>query len=414
MEARTLRVVILVATIGSLGANARTENFLVSAPTQQFAQEVAQEAEKLRRSLAVDWLGKELPQWSQPCPISVTVGPQLGAGGATSFSFHNGQVFGWKMNIQGSRERVLDSVLPHEITHTVFATYFRQPLPRWADEGACTTVEHVSERRKQQRMLIQFLRTRRGIAFDRMFAMKDYPKDVLPLYAQGYSTAKFLIGQKGKRHYVRFVGDGLSTRDWPGALKKHYGYRDLGHLQDRWLAWVKLGSPLSIPASVRPDTQVAAASSTKRDPGVTFRAQSADTPVGRPKRRSAPASNAKSPGPGAGNVAEWYRRGRGEGAKSNDEKPASTDGDQTKASAGADRSAEDALASNEQKEPADSNALVDANVGAASSDEPAKPEERLSAAPKIVIEWGRKSPPGDRRDPTRLSLRSTDGDRRLR
>ena len=37
--------------------------------------------------------------------------------------------------------RILDSVLPHEITHTIFATHFGQPLPRWADEGACTTVD---------------------------------------------------------------------------------------------------------------------------------------------------------------------------------------------------------------------------------------------------------------------------------
>ena len=61
------------------------------------------------------------------------------------------------MHIQGSRERILDSVLPHEITHTIFATHFGRPLPRWADEGACTTVEHVSEKAKQDNFLIQFL-----------------------------------------------------------------------------------------------------------------------------------------------------------------------------------------------------------------------------------------------------------------
>ena len=61
------------------------------------------------------------------------------------------------MSIQGSRQRILDSVLPHEVTHTIFASHFRQPLPRWADEGACTTVEHASERAKQEKMLIEFL-----------------------------------------------------------------------------------------------------------------------------------------------------------------------------------------------------------------------------------------------------------------
>ena len=91
-----------------------------------------------------------MPNWAQPCPITAQVGRHLGAGGATSFVFEHGEVFGWRMTIQGSLERILDSVLPHEVTHTIFATHFRQPLPRWADEGACTTVEHASEKAKQQ------------------------------------------------------------------------------------------------------------------------------------------------------------------------------------------------------------------------------------------------------------------------
>ena len=157
--------------------------------------------------------------------------PSLGAGGATSFVFDkvNGkdEVFGWDMKIQGSEERVLDSVLPHEVTHTIFASYFRRPLPRWADEGACTTVEHTSERNKTQQMLIQFLRTGHGIAFHEMFAMKEYPADVLPLYAQGYSLARFLIEQGGRQKFIDFVGEGMKTDNWSADIKKHYGFHNL-------------------------------------------------------------------------------------------------------------------------------------------------------------------------------------------
>jgi len=157
--------------------------------------------------------------------------------------FDRGEVFNWDMKIQGSRERVLDSVLPHEITHTIFASYFRQPLPRWADEGACTTVEHRSEIAKQERMLIDFLKTGRGIPFSAMFAMKDYPRDVLPLYSQGYSLAEWLIEQRGKRAFLAFVADGLEDENWPRAVEKHYGYHDLYALQNSWLDWVKQGRP---------------------------------------------------------------------------------------------------------------------------------------------------------------------------
>src|SRR5947207_1340835 len=168
MEARFLKAVVLTAAIGSLGASYRTSNFVVNAPSAEMAEQIGRAAERYRKQLAVEWLGREMPNWSQPCPITAHVGDNLGAGGATSFLFEHGEVYGWKMTIQGSLVRILDSVLPHEVTHTVFATHFRQPLPRWADEGACTTVEDYSERSKQQTMLIEFLRTNRGIPFSRM------------------------------------------------------------------------------------------------------------------------------------------------------------------------------------------------------------------------------------------------------
>ena len=106
------------------------------------------------------------------------------------------------------------------MTHTVFASYFRRPLPRWADEGACTTVEHQSERGKQERMLIDFLRTGRGIAFSQMFVMTEYPQDILPLYAQGYALARFLIDQKGKHEFLSYLKDGMSSDDWTAATIK--------------------------------------------------------------------------------------------------------------------------------------------------------------------------------------------------
>ena len=126
-RAALLAAVLLV----SMGARQRTANFIVETPDPNLAQQVAQAAEKYRRDLAVEWLGQAMPNWSQPCVMTVRAGPRLGAGGATTFQFQNGEVFDWRMTIQGSQERILDSVLPHEITHMVFASRFRRPLPRW-------------------------------------------------------------------------------------------------------------------------------------------------------------------------------------------------------------------------------------------------------------------------------------------
>ena len=138
MEARFLRTVAFMTALftaalvgaSAQAANYRTQNFLVTAPSDAFAKQVGDEAERFRKELSLEWLGYELPAWAQPCPISVKVGANLGAGGVTSFSFDRGQVFGWQMAIEGPPDRVIDAVLPHEVTHTIFATHFRRPLPR--------------------------------------------------------------------------------------------------------------------------------------------------------------------------------------------------------------------------------------------------------------------------------------------
>jgi hypothetical protein len=243
MEAHLARVACLVAAFSSLGASYRTGNFVIDAPTGEMAQQIGEAAERYRKDLALEWLGHEMPNWAQPCPITAQVGEHLGAGGATSFVFEHGEVFGWRMTIQGSLTRILDSVLPHEVTHTVFATHFRQPLPRWADEGACTTVEHSSEKNKQQTMLIEFLRTNRGIAFNRMFAMKEYPRDVMPLYSQGYSLARYLVSQGGRQKFIEYLVDGMRDDNWPRATQQFYGIGSLTALQNNWLDWVRKGSP---------------------------------------------------------------------------------------------------------------------------------------------------------------------------
>ena len=280
MEARLYSTTCVVAAVCLMGAAYRTTNFVVSAPTPELAKAIGNAAEVYREDLSQEWLGHELPDWTQPCPIKADVSPHKGAGGATSFMFERGRPFGWRMNIQGPRERILDSVLPHEVTHTIFATHFGRPLPRWADEGACTTVEHSSERGKQQQMLVRFLTSRpysRGIPFNRMFAMREYPPDILPLYAQGYSVARYLIGRGGKRKFVDYVDEGMRTNEWPQVTRKFYDFQSLGELQASWLTWVGSGSPDTLSPNSTSDVQVATAAQLPgKQQAPIYRAQNAD------------------------------------------------------------------------------------------------------------------------------------------
>ncbi|TWU35981.1 M1 family metallopeptidase [Novipirellula artificiosorum] len=250
MEAGSkLRRCLFAVTIGVLGtwlagssdaADFRTRNFIIQAPNAQLARAVGDAAERYRSDLASYWLGNPLPPWPTPCPVRVVAGANLAAQGVTTYN--RSPVRDFQMEVVGTPERILDSVLPHEVTHTILATHFGQPLPRWADEGICTTVEHRSEKQKHETKLREFLRTQRGIPMNKLFLLTEYPGDVLPMYAQGYSVCSFLIDQQGPRSFINFLHDYVQHRSWTANIRKHYGYESLAELQDYWLSWVAAGS----------------------------------------------------------------------------------------------------------------------------------------------------------------------------
>jgi hypothetical protein len=228
-----------LASESAVAAGFRTQNFLVEASSPRLAKAVGEAAERFRHDLAVHWLGEPLANWPEPCPIRVVDGPKLAAQGMTQYD--RSPVRNFVMEVIGSEQRILDSVLPHEVSHTVLATHFGRPLPRWADEGICSTVEHESERAKHEAKLQEFLRTRRGIAMNRLFLLTEYPPDVLPMYAQGYSVCRFLIEQRGPQQFIAFLHDYMERSSWTETVQEHYGYDSLGELQEYWLAWVSAG-----------------------------------------------------------------------------------------------------------------------------------------------------------------------------
>ncbi|NNJ26300.1 hypothetical protein [Alienimonas chondri] len=296
----------------------RTKNFLCYAKDSRLAREVCMEAERQREVLAIKWLGKTIPDWPEPCPITVTACfPGKGAGGATTFGFHtvrkNGRtepaVGGFRMQVEGSRERLLDSVIPHEVNHTIFASYFRKPLPRWADEGAATLTEFKSERMRQRNTLVDQWQTHR-YRVSNLITQTEYPGDprnpgpgdaakVMQVYAQGYSLADYLVQRGGKAAFLKSLedasrqipGGGRGGIDWEyplerwdASLQKHFGMT-VKDLEKEWHGWVMAGcQPLSLPDGVqlagnRRDGETPVRTATSSRPagdGSAVRAQSPD------------------------------------------------------------------------------------------------------------------------------------------
>jgi hypothetical protein len=216
---------------------ARTANFTVFAADQQTADLVAGWAEHYRKEKAVQWLGQELPAWGRPCPVQVTVKME-GTSGATSFAFDQGVIRDMKMEIDGPLDRMIASTLPHEVTHTVFASYFRQPLPRWCDEGGAVLMENDVELIRHDKMTRQILNQGGQYSLRALFNLRDYPRDgnkVMTLYAQGFSVCHYLTAIGNQRQFLGFVAAGMQGQ-WDQACKSIY---NLNRVEDLEAAWLK-------------------------------------------------------------------------------------------------------------------------------------------------------------------------------
>ena len=217
------------------GASFRSNNFAVDAPSREVAQRVAERAEACRTGIAQAWLGHDLPAWSTPCPIRVKL-TDGEAGGLTSFGFNRGHVTDQSMTVEGRLDRILASALPHEVTHTIFASYFGGPMPRWADEGASLLSEDDRERRRHDKIALDLLARRGDIPLGRLFVIENYPKDLMSFYGQGYSISRFLIEMGGRPRFLRFVRDGLKD-GWDPATRIHYQLPNVRELDLAWRSW---------------------------------------------------------------------------------------------------------------------------------------------------------------------------------
>lgn len=236
---------LLVAKSASLAAEFRTRNFTVTAPTKELAKTFGEYAERYREQKALEWLGTAMPDWSEPCPLSVKITNSQDGGGATHFVFGQGsdgqsRVTSRRMEIFGGVEKLLKSVLPHEVTHTVLAHRYGRAVPRWADEGGSVLSENDEERFSHDVRCREMLNHGRGIPLRHLFALEDYPRDMHVLYAQGYSVVQFLVDQGGRQKFLDFVEVGMKrgNRNWEQAVQA-YGFNSTDELQAAWINHLK-------------------------------------------------------------------------------------------------------------------------------------------------------------------------------
>jgi hypothetical protein len=244
-------VAVLLAPAFAPAATHNTDNFATEAPTPELAKKFGDMAEFYRKEKALEWTGREMPQWSRRCPLKVQI-TAGNAGGATTFTFGqdaNGKpvVSSISMEIRGDAKQLLNSVLPHEVTHTVLANHFGRPVPRWADEGGSVLSENDDERYSHDIKCRELLNAGRGIRCRVLFRMTEYPRDIGVLYAQGYSLTHYLVkkggdGRDGRGKLLQFLDTGMrgnTMESWNAAASRVYGFDTVDDLEEAWLTALK-------------------------------------------------------------------------------------------------------------------------------------------------------------------------------
>jgi hypothetical protein len=232
----SLYSLLVVAACGQAPAEHRTASFVIYADSPAAAKLIGEFAETSRKELAEQWLGdQEAVTWTTPCHLHVSLNLAR-VGGFTEVSYAKGKVRVQKVEIEGPLDRVLTGLLPHELTHVLFANYFGAQPPRWADEGGALLSEDEAQGERQSKFFRRMLAEDKCFPLGRFFALGKYPDDVPCLYAQAHSVARFLVDAKGRKAFLAFVKNGVES-GWDDAARKHYGYTNVEQLEKAWLTW---------------------------------------------------------------------------------------------------------------------------------------------------------------------------------
>lgn len=210
-------------------------------------EQVAQVAERTRRSMHQKWFGGEPPAWQPKCDLylhatatdyhrATGVPGQSPGHSRIETDVAGARIVGRRMDLRCDNPSLLAAVLPHETTHVVLAGMFGpHHVPRWADEGIAVLTEPADKVEQHRRNLLRF--QREGLLFPvkELLQLQDYPQPnrIGAFYAQSVFVVDFLSRQRGHQVLTAFVRDGL--RDgYEAALRKHYGFQDFAALQASW------------------------------------------------------------------------------------------------------------------------------------------------------------------------------------
>lgn len=268
----------------------KTANFEVSAPTAAVARALAEEFERQRKAVAVEWLGKDLPAWKEPVTVRMA---KLDYGGMYSGTarFRGTRGVEYETSVHGVLDRLLAQTLPEQATEFVLTTHLGRRLPWWAATGVESLFHPPAFQLRAVRETRRRLEDGEALRLAALFRATKAPEGA-GSGAQTSAVVQFLLScEPNLRHSIVEGGShALSERAPPlapgqsaakrglltfiesgGRLTEVYGVTSVAELERAWIDWVRaVPVPPAAPPQPDPDRIPPLAARPAADPfGVT-------------------------------------------------------------------------------------------------------------------------------------------------
>lgn len=136
-------------------------------------------------------------------------------------------------------ETAKGGTLDHELTHAFFFYFLNSNFDLFLNEGLAQNSEY---RRRESLRQTVYRRYNNGEFWDisQLYGRNRYDSG-LRLYHEGFSVVDFLIARGGSRWLAAFMEELVKTDDVDATLRRFYGYRNIGELQNAWREYVEGG-----------------------------------------------------------------------------------------------------------------------------------------------------------------------------
>jgi len=232
-----------------------SSNFTVFTPAEPsqeaadvFAKAVLERAEQLRKQIAIEWLGEELPPSIGQVLLNVDYSDKPD-GGLTWAKDDPNRKF-HALFLSTAPGQLPDGLLAHEMVHCILATRYPHPrrLPAWLEEGIASQYDDGQRQQIRQRIMSWFATTGQWPRLASVLNAKRVHSDDQETYTLAATVTELLLERGNKQKLLQF-GELAQQAGLDRALSQCYGIAGATELELLWKARFASNIALTQPAA---------------------------------------------------------------------------------------------------------------------------------------------------------------------